>query len=228
MFFSFYNEWKEAKTFVCWSKSFRRKREFFCFFLVFVKDFRWVFEKKIKIVAVAVFLSWKEKFLTRNKISRYLNSFASVLLICDKIRRFVLSNSSVSLAISFVEKYDFANSVTIIVNRFSVSMSMFLRLSIKSKKRNSVFAFVEFSISDLFDVVFFSTLFDVVSAFSTRFFVSLSNDYRDSFSVRRFRFFSKILQEEFHVLFYFSINLKKKSVKYFSNFWRIQTRQRNF
>ena len=147
-------------------------------------------------------------------------------------------------AILFVEKYDLVNTVTIIVNYFSVSMSVFLRLSVKSKKKDSAFAFVRFSISESFNVVFSSILFDVVfssiffyalSAFSTllnvvssstRFFVSFSNDYRDSLSVRRSRFLSKVSQKKFHVSFHFSINLREKNVKYFSNFWKIQIRQR--
>ena len=126
--------------------------------------------------------------------------------------------------LTFVEKYDFVNSVTIIANRFNVSMSVFFRLSVKSKKRNSVFAFVEFSISEssdvvfssnFSDVVFFSIFFDVVFASSTRFFVSFLNDYRDSFSVCRFRFLSKVLQKKSHVSFHFLINLKKKKCEIF-------------
>ena len=72
----------------------------------------------------------------------------------------------------------------------------------------------------------FSTFFDVESIFFARFFVSSSSSYRDSLSVFRFRFFSKISQKEFHVSFHFSVNLKKENVKYFSNFWKIQIRQR--
>ena len=152
----------------------------------------------------------------------------SVSLICNKVRRFVLFNSSMISAILFVERYDFANFMTIIVNCFNVSMFVSFRFSVKIKKRNFAFAFVEFSILNSFNVVFFSTFFDVlfvsstffdvVSAFSTRFFVSLSNDYRDSFFVRRFRFLSKIFQKRFHVSFNFSINLKKENVNYFSKF----------
>ena len=161
-----------------------------------------------------------------------------VSLICVKIRRFRLFNSSMISAISFVEKYDFANTVTIIVNRFNVSMfvSMFVffRFFVKRKKRNSVFDLVRFSISKLYDAVFFSIssiLFDVLSVFSillnvvffsifstffdvesvsfARFFVSSSNNYRDSLFIFRFRFFSKVFQKEFHASFHFSINLKK-------------------
>ena len=136
-------------------------------------------------------------------------------------------------AISFVEKYDFVNTVTIIVNRFSVSLSVsvfvFFRLFVKRKKRNSAFDFVKSSISKSCDVVFFSISsihFDVLSVssiflnvvFFFRFFVSFSNNYRDSLFVFRFRFFSKIFQKRFYVLFHFSINLRKKNVKYFSNF----------
>ena len=122
-----------------------------------------------------------------------------------------------------------------------------LFVSLFKKKRNFTFDFVKFSISRSSDVVFSSISFDVVFFstfsiffnalfvfsillsvvfFSTRFFASLSNDYRDSFFVFRFRFFSKVSQKKTHVLFYFSINLKKKRVKYFSNFWKIQIRQR--
>ena len=93
---------------------------------------------------------------------------------------------------------------------------------------SSTFSDVVF-FSTFFDVVFFSTfstLFDVESVFSARFFASFSSSYRGSFSVRRFHFLSKVLQERFYVSFHFSINLKKESVKYFSNFWKIQIRQR--
>ena len=173
-----------------------------------------------------------------------MNNFVNASLICDKIRRFRLFNSSMISTISFVERYDFVNFVTIIVNRFSVSMSVFFRLFVKSKKRDllslswdfrfqdhlmsfffSTFFDVVFS-STFFDVVFFSTLLSALSAFFVRFFVSSSSDYRDSLFIRRFRFFSKIFQKKLHVLFHFSINLKKKNVKYFSNFWKIQIRQR--
>ena len=78
-----------------------------------------------------------------------------------------------------------------------------------SKEENEILL----SISKSFNVVFFSTFSDVVFftifsiffnalsvfstllsvvSFSTRFFVSLSSDYRDSLSVFRFRFLSKI------------------------------------
>ena len=170
-----------------------------------------------------------------------------ISLTCVKIRRFRLFDSSMISATSSVERYDFVNTVTIIVNRFSVSMSvsMFVifRLFVKKKKRNFVFDFVKFSISKsynavfssifstffdalsvssiLLNVVFFltsSTLFDVESFFFARFFALFSNNYRDSLFAFRSRFLSKVLQEEFHVSLHFSINLKKKNVKYFSNF----------
>ena len=161
-------------------------------------------KKRSKSLLSLFFLSWEWKSFTKNKIFRYSSNFVNVSLICDKIRRFVLFNSSMISAISFVERYDFANSVTIIVNRFSVSMFVSFRFSVKNKKKNSAFASVKFSISDSSDVVFFSiffdvlsacstlfdvlsafsTFFDVVSAFSTRFYVSLSSDYRDSLFVR--------------------------------------------
>ena len=175
------------------------------------------------------FLSWEWKSLTRNKISQRLDNFVKISLICVKVRRFRLFNSSMISAISSVEKYDFVNTVTIIANRLNVSMSVFFRLSVKSKKRNFAFDLVRFSISESSDAVFFSTfstLFDVESVSFVRFFVSFSNDYRDSLSVSRSRFLSKISQEKSHVSSYFSINLKKENVKYFSNFWKFQTRQR--
>ena len=150
-----------------------------------------------------------------------------ISLIYFKIRRFRLFDSSMNSAILFVEKYDFVNTVTIIVNRFSVSLSVFMfvffRFFAKKKERNFAFNFVKFSISKSYNV--FSSIFLNV-AFFFRFFVSFSKNYRDSFFVFRFRFFSKISQKKFYVSFHFSINLKKKSVKYFSNFWKIQIRQR--
>ena len=143
------------------------------------------------------------------------------------------------------------NMILLILWRLLLIVSMFrclcLFVSLFKKKRNFTFDFVKFSISRSSDVVFSSISFDVVFFstfsiffnalfvfsillsvvfFSTRFFASLSNDYRDSFFVFRFRFFSKVSQKKTHVLFYFSINLKKKRVKYFSNFWKIQIRQR--
>ena len=142
-----------------------------------------------------------------------------ISLTCFKIRRFRLSDSLMNSAISSVEKYDLANTVTIIVNRFSVSLSVSVfvsfRLFAKKKERNFAFDFVKFSISKSYDV--FSSIFLSV-AFFFRFFVSSFESYRDSFFVLRFRFFSKILQKKFYVSFHFSINLKRKSVKYFSNF----------
>ena len=136
--------------------------------------------------------------------------------------------------------------MTIITHRLSVLMFVSFRLSVKNKKRNSAFDFVRFSISKSSYVVFFrfflmssffrlflmsfffstfSTLFNVESVFSARFFFSSSNSYRDSCFVRRFRFLSKVFQKKFHISFYFSINLKK-NVKYSSNFWKIRIRQR--
>ena len=194
---------------------------------------------------MSLFLSWEWKFFTKNKISQYFDNFVWISLICVKVRRFALFNSSITSAISSVQKYNLVNIVTIIVNCFSVSMFVFLRFSIKNKKRNSAFDFVRFSISKLFDVVFysiffdvvffsiffnvvfssiFSTFFDVEFVFSARFFVSSSSSYRDSFFVCRFCFFSKVSQKKSYALFHFSINLKRKNVKYFSNFWKIQIR----
>ena len=68
------------------------------------------------------FLSWEWKFFSRNKIFQRFDNFVKVSLTYVKIRRFRLFNSSMNSAISSVEKYDFVNTVTIIVNRFSVSM----------------------------------------------------------------------------------------------------------
>ena len=122
-------------------------------------------------------------------------------------------------AISFVEKYDFVNTVTIIVNRLSVSLFVFVfvsfRLFAKKKKRNFAFDLVKSSISRSYDV--FSSIFLNVASFF-RFFVSFFENYRDSSFVFRFHFFSKVFQEKFYVSFHFSINLRKKSVKYSSNF----------
>ena len=130
-------------------------------------------------------------------------------------------------AISSVERYDFANTVTIIVNRFNVSLflSVFVsfRLFAKRKERNFAFDLVKSSISRSYDA--FSSIFLSIASFF-RFFASFSKNYRDSSFVFRFRFFSKASQKKFYVSFHFSINLKKESVKYFSNFWKIQIRQR--
>ena len=83
-----------------------------------------------------------------------------------------------------------------------------------------------FSISSIhFNFLSVSSIFLNV-VFFFRFFVSFSNNYRDSLFIFRFRFFSKVLQKKSHVSFHFSINLKKENVKYFSNFWKIQIRQR--
>ena len=118
------------------------------------------------------FLSWKWKFLSRNKISQCFDNFVKISLIYVKIRRSRLFNSSMNSAISFVEKYDLRWRSLLIV---SVSRCLCLC---------------------------------------------------SCFFVFRFRFLSKILQERFHVSFHFSINLEKKNVKYFSNFWKTQIRQR--
>ena len=187
------------------------------------------------------FLSWEWKFFSKDKTFQRFDNFVRISLICVKIRRFRLFNSSMNSAISFVEKYDFVNIVTIIVNRLSVSLFVsvfvFFRFFVKRKKRNSAFDFVKFSISKSYDVVFFSISSITLNAlfvssiflnvvFFFRFFVSFSNNYRDSFFVFRFHFFSKNFQKKFYVSFHFSINLKKENVKYSSNFWKIQIRQR--
>ena len=144
-----------------------------------------------------------------------------ISLICVKIRRFRFFDSSMNSAISFVEKYDFINTVMIIVNCFNVSLFVFVfvffRFFAKKKERNFAFNFVRFSILKSYNVLFVSSIFLNV-AFFFRFFVSFSNNYRDSLFVSRFRFFSKIFQKKFYVLFHFSINLKKENVKYFLNF----------
>ena len=81
-----------------------------------------------------------------------------ISLTCVKIRRFRLFNSSMNSAILSVERYDFANTVTIIANRLSVSLSvsMFvsLRLFVKRKKRNPAFNPVESPTSRPHDAVF--------------------------------------------------------------------------
>ena len=81
------------------------------------------------------------------------------------------------------------------------------------------------SISRSYDALSVSSISLNVASFF-RFFVSFSNNYRDSFFVFRSRFFSRVFQEKFYVSFHLSINLKKENVKYFSNFWKIQIRQR--
>ena len=92
-------------------------------------------KKKSKSLLSLFFLSWEWKYLTRNKIFRYFDNFVKISLTCVKVRRFALFNSSIISAILFVEKYYFVNTVTIIVNRFSVSMSVSFRLSVKNKKK---------------------------------------------------------------------------------------------
>ena len=115
-----------------------------------------------------------------------------VSLTCFRIRRFRLFDLSMNSAISSVERYDLANTVTIIANRFSVSLSVSvfvsLRFFAKRKERDFAFNFVRFSISRSYDV-FSSISLNVASFF--RFFASSSKSYRDSSFVFRFRFFSK-------------------------------------
>ena len=231
------------------------------FFLLFFRlsqksslSFRKRKSKSLLSLLSLSFLSWKWKSLSKDKTFQRFNNFVRISLIYVKIRRSRLSNSSMISTISSVEKYDLANTVTIIANRLSVSMfvsmSVSIRLSVKRKKRNSVFDPVKSSISRSYDAVFFSIsstffdalsvfsillsvvffstlsiLFDVESVFFARFFVSSSNNYRDSLFAFRSRFLSKIFQKRFHVSFYSSINLKRKNVKYSSNFWEIQIRQ---
>ena len=77
-------------------------------------------KRKSKSLLSLFFLSWEWKSFTKNKISRYLNNFVNVLLICDKIRRFALFNSSMISAISFVE-----NIILLILWRLLLIVSMF-------------------------------------------------------------------------------------------------------
>ena len=144
-----------------------------------------------------------------------------ISLICVKIRRFRLFDSSMNSAISSVEKYNFVNTVTIIANRLSVSLFLFVFVSFrffaKKKERNFAFDFVKFSISKSYDALSISSIFLNVASFF-RFFASSFESYRDSFFVFRFCFFSKVSQKRFYASFHLSINLKRKSVKYFSNF----------
>ena len=111
-------------------------------------------------------LLWEWKSFSKNKIFRRFDNFVKISLICVKVRRSRLFNSSMNSAISFVEKYNLANTVTIIVNRFNVSlfvsMFVFFRLFVKKKKRNSAFNFVKFSILKSYNAVFF---FDFVDSF---------------------------------------------------------------
>ena len=227
---------------------FRLKSKFLLFFFRFSQRSSlslWKKKSKSLLSLLSLFsLSWKWKFLLKDKIFQRLNNFVKISLTCVKIRRFRLFNSSMISTISSVEKYNFANTVTIIVNRLSVSMSVstfvFFRFSVKKKKRNFVFDFVKSSISRSYDAVFlsifsiffdalsvfsillnvvffstFSTLFDVESVSFARFFVSFSSSYRDWFFVFSFRFLSKIFQKDFHVSFHSSMNFKKKCEIFF-------------
>ena len=231
LFFSFIMNEKKRESLSTRFKIFVEIEIFSVFFSFLSEIFVESVKKKLRSLLSLFSLSWKWKFFTKDKISQRFDNFVKVSLTCVKICRFRLFNSSMISTTSFVEKYDLANTVTIIVNRLSVSMSVFFRLSVKKKKRNFAFDFVKFSISRSYDVVFFfsilSIFFDALSVFSillnvvffsTRFFVSLSSDYRDSFFVFRFRFLSKLFQERFHVLFHFSINLKKKECEIFFKF----------
>ena len=118
------------------------------------------------------------------------------------------------LAISFVERYNFVNTVTIIINRLSVSMFVFLRFFVESKKRNFAFDFVRFSILESSSVVFFSTFFDVVF-FSTFFdvvFFSISStlfDVEFVFSVWRSTLWINLIDDESSTIY----KLKRKRRK---------------
>ena len=104
------------------------------FFSSFSKTFVESSKKKIKIVVVA-FSVVRVKSFTKDKTFQYFDNFVKISLICVKIRRSALFNSSMISTISFVEKYDLVNTVTIIVNRLSVSMSVSFRLSVKNKNK---------------------------------------------------------------------------------------------
>ena len=209
------------------------------FFRLFQKFSLNLWKKKSKSLLSLFFLSWKWKSFTRDKTFQRFDNFVKISLTWFKVRRFRLFNSSIILTILFVEKYNFANiwRSLLIVSMFRC-LCFFVSLS---KKRSEIllsilwdsrfqdhlmsFSLRLFLMSFFFST--FSTFFDALSIFSiflnvafssTRFFASLSNDYCDSFSVFRFRFLSKISQKKSHVSFHFSFNLKKKSVKYFSNF----------
>ena len=202
---------------------FRWKSRIFLLFFRFFQRFSlklWKKRSKSFLSLLSLFfLSWEWKFFLRNKTFQRFDNFVKISLICVKVRRFRLFNSSMNSAISFVEKYDFVNTVTIIVNRFSVSLSVSVFVSFrffaKKKERNFAFDFVKSSISKFYDV--FSSIFLSV-AFFFRFFVSFFENYRDSFFVFRFRFFSKVFQKRFYVSFHFSINLKKKKCEIFFEF----------
>ena len=185
------------------------------------------------------FLLWKLRFFARNKSFLYFDKFAKVSLVCDKNRDFVALFDSffdfVNSVISIITKYDFAKSVTINVNRFSVSALTIFKIfrifrkkispsSVKTLDKQKIFAFafvrfvrfvrIESSISNLSEIaIFFDRFFEFAtfSNFSSRFFVdlffemamffdfsfatffdllfffdSLSSDFREFFSLRRF------------------------------------------
>ena len=142
-----------------------------------------------------------------------------ISLTCFKIRRSRLFDSSMNSAISSVERYDLANTVTIIANRLSaslsVSVSVPLRPSAKRKERNPAFDPVRSPISRPYDV--FSPI-SLSAASSSRFFAPPLESYRDSSFALRSRFFSKAPQKGFYVSPHPSINLRKESVKYSSGF----------
>ena len=162
------------------------------------------------------FLSWKWKFLSKNKIFQRFDNFVKISLTCVKIRRSRLFNSSMNSAISFVEKYNFANTVTIIANRFSVSLSVsmfvFLRFFVKKKTTFCVwfreifdfkitwccffFDFVDYlwcfvCFVDLFECriffSFFRLVFEQLSRFAFRLSISF---FFESFSKKILRFIS--------------------------------------
>ena len=120
---------------------FRWKSKFLLlFFRLFQRFSLSLWKKKSRLLLSLLslsFLSWKWKSLSKNKTFQRFDNFVRISLICVKVRRFRLFNSSMISTISSVEKYDFVNTVTIIVNRFNVSMSVsmfvFFRLFVKKK-----------------------------------------------------------------------------------------------
>ena len=159
------------------------------------------FVKKTKIAIVIVF-SFVKIEIFRNKYDfRYLNKFVKISLLYDKIRNFVvlfdLSFDFVNFVIFKMTKYESVKFVTIIVNRFNVSVltiskiflifrKKFSRSFIKifNKQKIFVFAFVRFvrrvqiksSISNFFEIVIFFdrfAKFATFSNFSSRFFTDL-------------------------------------------------------
>ena len=126
-FFFFFSSWVKKK-----------QKRLFVRFKVFrlCQRFSLNFRKRRSRSLLSLFsLLSKWKSFTKDKNFRYLSNFVSVSLICVKVRRSALFNSSMILAISFVKKYDLVNSVTIIVNCFSVSMFVFFVSLSRARKK---------------------------------------------------------------------------------------------